>query len=167
MALSFLLLQKGKKLQQILFCGPDFCGKIEGPEQEQEARAGPACSAHREVALGSVRISPETVAGSSPPTAAESSPWRAQQSACWKEKGSVVSPVLPPRWAAACPAGSGCCCELKGSLLHSLEHHLSPSLPVGSGVSQFMACKRLCRLQSLDLQCHRVVQKLQVMFGRF
>lgn len=104
MALSFLLLQKSNRLQQNFFCGPDFCGKIERPEQQQEARAGPACSAHREVALGSVRIALEKMAGSSPlpQAAAETLPQRAQRSARWKEKG------LPSGMScAAFPAG--CC----------------------------------------------------------
>lgn len=156
MALSFLLLQKSNRLQQILFCGPDFCGKTEGPEQQQEA----------EVPLGSVRIAPEKRAGSSPlpQTAAELLPWR---TLCLLRRKvfPVASLVLPSLWAAACPANPSR--VLKGSLLHSMEHHFSPSLPLGSGGCHSLLPGRDCRLQFLDLQCHRVVQKLQVMFGRF
>lgn len=171
MPLSFLLLQKSNRLQQIFSHSPDFCGKIEGLEQQQEAKAGPACSAHRELALGSARIAPEEMAGSSPLHRQLQGPYHDEQGSLpvgRRKVGPVASLVLPSLWAAACPAYPSRLRLLLGTEGFSLALCGAPFLPPGKWrMSQFIACKRPCRLQFLYLQCHRVVQRLQVMFGSF
>lgn len=158
MALSFLPLQSSKLSSVRVF---DFCGKIEGSEQQQEAR---------EMALGGVRTAPRLWLGAQLFHSCRALTTKSR-AVCLLEGerfGGISCAASPVGSCPASPSRLRLLLRAEGLPLAFRGAPFVPQPPSGKWrMSWFIACEGLCRLQSLDLQCHRVVQKLQVMFGRF